>query len=278
MLIKIKPYRGFWSKFVTYPNRHTIIPRAMPKTATRLRIVDVDRLKTACSTCSLQELCLPAGLNEAELAAVDKLVDRRRPVKRGEYLFRAGTALQSLYAIRSGFMKSSVLHDDGREQVAGFHMMGDLMGLDAIGTSQHLCDAVALEDSEVCDIPLKDLEEMSRTIPSLQQHFHRIMSREIARDYGVMLLLGSMRAEERLAAFLLNLSQRFAARGYSSLEFHLRMTREEIGSYLGLKLETVSRTLSGLQAQGLIAVQNKHLRILDIDALRALVSPHGCRD
>ncbi len=250
----------------------------MPKTATRLRIVDVDRLKTACSTCSLQELCLPAGLNEAELAAVDKLVDRRRPVKRGEYLFRAGTALQSLYAIRSGFMKSSVLHDDGREQVAGFHMMGDLMGLDAIGTSQHLCDAVALEDSEVCDIPLKDLEEMSRTIPSLQQHFHRIMSREIARDYGVMLLLGSMRAEERLAAFLLNLSQRFAARGYSSLEFHLRMTREEIGSYLGLKLETVSRTLSGLQAQGLIAVQNKHLRILDIDALRALVSPHGCRD
>ena len=250
----------------------------MQKPASHLRIVEVDRLKTACSTCSLQELCLPAGLNQAELTAVDQLVDRRRLLKRGDYLYRAGISLHSLYAIRSGFMKSSVLHEDGREQVAGFHMMGDLMGLDAIGTSQHLCDAVALEDSEVCDIPLKDLEALSRTIPSLQQHFHRIMSREIARDYGVMLLLGSMRAEERLAAFLLNLSQRFAARGYSSLEFHLRMTREEIGSYLGLKLETVSRTLSGFQAQGLIAVQNKHLRILNIDALRALVSPHGCRD
>jgi len=250
----------------------------MTKMVTRLRIVEVERLKNACSTCSLQELCLPAGLDESELAAMDKLVDLRRQIKRGDHLYRVGTSLQSLYAIRSGFMKSSVLHDDGREQVTGFHMMGDLMGMDAIGTSQHLCDAVALEDSEVCDIPLKDLEALSRTIPSLQQHFHRIMSREIARDYGVMLLLGSMRAEERLAAFLLNLSQRFAARGYSSLEFHLRMIREEIGSYLGLKLETVSRTLSGFQAQGLIAVQNKHLRILNIDALRALVSPHGCRD
>ncbi len=250
----------------------------MPKTATRLRVVEVDRLKTACSTCSLQELCLPAGLNEAELKTVDQLIDRRRPVKRGEYLFRAGSSLNSLYAIRSGFMKSSVLHDDGREQVAGFHMMGDLMGMDAIGTSQHLCDAVALEDSEACEIPLKDLEALSRNIPSLQQHFHRIMSREIARDYGVMLLLGSMRAEERLAAFLLNLSQRFEARGYSPLEFNLRMTREEIGSYLGLKLETVSRTLSGFQAQGLIAVQNKHLRILKIESLRELVSPQGCRN
>lgn len=245
--------------------------------ATTLRIVEVDKLKTACSTCSLQELCLPAGLNPTELESVDQMIARRHPVKRGEYLFRSGAALHSLYAIRSGFMKSCVLHEDGREQVAGFHMMGDLMGMDAIGTSQHLCDAVALEDSEVCEIPLQDLETLSRSIPSLQQHFHRIMSREIARDYGVMLLLGSMRAEERLAAFLLNLSQRFAARGYSSTEFHLRMTREEIGSYLGLKLETVSRTLSHFQAQGLIAVHNKHLRILQIDALRELVTHHHCR-
>jgi len=245
--------------------------------ATPLRIVEVDKLKTACSTCSLHELCLPAGLSSRELQSVDQLVDRRRTVKRGDYLFRSGAPLHALYAIRSGFMKSCVLHEDGREQVAGFHMMGDLMGMDAIGTSQHLCDAVALEDSEVCDIPLKDLESLSREIPSLQQHFHRIMSREIARDYGVMMLLGSMRAEERLAAFLLNLSQRFAARGYSPSEFHLRMTREEIGSYLGLKLETVSRTLSHFQAQGMIAVQNKHLRILNLDALKELVGQHSCR-
>lgn len=241
-----------------------------------LQTVAIDRLQAACSTCSLHELCLPAGLNPGELKSMDRIIDRRRAIKRGEPLFRSGAALHSLYAIRSGFMKSSVLHDDGREQVAGFHMTGDLMGMDAIGTGKHLCDATALEDSEVCEIPLQDLEKLSREIPSLQQHFHRIMSREITRDYGVMLLLGSMRAEERLAAFLLNLSQRFAARGYSSTEFHLRMTREEIGSYLGLKLETVSRSLSHFQARGLIAVQNKHLRILKIDGLREMVGQHGC--
>ncbi len=242
-----------------------------------LHIVEIGKLKTACSACSLHELCLPAGLTPDELKSVDQVIDQRRPVKRGDYLFRAGATLHALYAIRSGFIKSCVLHEDGREQVAGFHMMGDLMGMDAIGTNQHLCDAVALEDSDVCEIPLKDLETLSRQIPSLQQHFHRIMSREIARDHGVMLLLGSMRAEERLAAFLLNLSQRFALRGYSPTEFHLRMTREEIGSYLGLKLETVSRALSHFQAQGLIAVQNKHLRILQIDGLRELVGQHSCR-
>ena len=242
-----------------------------------LRIIETDKLKTACSTCSLQELCLPAGLSADEMKLFDQMIDRRRQMKRGDYLYRSGTALHTLYAIRSGFAKSCVLHEDGREQVAGFHMMGDLMGMDAIGTDMHLCDAVALEDSEVCEIPLSELESLSREIPSLQQHFHRIMSREIARDYGVMLLLGSMRAEERLAVFLLNLSQRFSARGYSPTEFHLRMTREEIGSYLGLKLETVSRTLSHFQSQGMIAVQNKHLRILKIDQLQALVGQHSCR-
>lgn len=242
-----------------------------------LRIIETDKLKTACSTCSLQELCLPAGLSADEMKLFDQMIDRRRQMKRGDYLYRSGTALHALYAIRSGFAKSCVLHEDGREQVAGFHMMGDLMGMDAIGTDMHLCDAVALEDSEVCEIPLSELESLSREIPSLQQHFHRIMSREIARDYGVMLLLGSMRAEERLAVFLLNLSQRFSARGYSPTEFHLRMTREEIGSYLGLKLETVSRTLSHFQSQGMIAVQNKHLRILQIDQLQALVGQHSCR-
>ena len=242
-----------------------------------LRIIETDKLKMACSTCSLHELCLPAGLSADEMKVFDQMIDRRRQLKRGDYLYRSGTALHALYAIRSGFAKSCVLHEDGREQVAGFHMMGDLMGMDAIGTDTHLCDAVALEDSEVCEIPLSELESLSREIPSLQQHFHRIMSREIARDYGVMLLLGSMRAEERLAVFLLNLSQRFSARGYSPTEFHLRMTREEIGSYLGLKLETVSRTLSHFQSQGIIAVQNKHLRILQIDQLQALVGHHSCR-
>jgi len=239
--------------------------------------MDIRQLKTACSTCSLRELCLPAGLDSQELEQVDRLVNRRQPVKGGKALFRAGTKMQSVYAIRSGFLKSSVILDDGREQVTGFHMMGDLLGLDAIGTGTHMCDATALEDSEVCEIAVPVLEQLSRDIPALQRHFHRIMSREIVRDYGVMLLLGSMRAEERLAAFLLNLSQRFEERGYSAAEFNLRMTREEIGSYLGLKLETVSRALSQLKQDGLIDVRQKNIRIIDPKRLRALASQPECR-
>ena len=233
--------------------------------------INVDQLRHACSSCSLSELCLPAGLDLQEIDRLDTIVNRKRALKRGDYLYRAGSPLQSLYAVRTGFLKSCVLHDDGREQVAGFHMMGELLGMDAIGSGKHLSDAVALENSEVCEIPFGELENLSRDIPNLQQHFHRIMSREIARDYGVMLLLGSMRAEERLAAFLLNLSQRFAARGYSATQFILRMTREEIGSYLGLKLETVSRAFSHFQSEGIVAVQNKNIEIKEPERLRALL-------
>jgi CRP/FNR family transcriptional regulator len=246
-------------------------------TPTPTAALDVHRLRTACSSCSLRELCLPAGLDAKEMEQVDRLVNRRRQVRRGDHLYRAGAPLQSLFAVRSGFMKSCVLHDDGREQVAGFHMMGEFLGLDAISTGKHICDVVALEDSELCEIPFSHLEQLSRELPSLQQQLHRIMSREIVRDYGVMLLLGSMKAEERLAAFLLNLSQRFATRGYSSTEFNLRMTREEIGSYLGLKLETISRVLSRFQEEGLISVRNKHVKINDFTGLRRLLGQQSCQ-
>lgn len=239
--------------------------------AQTLRQLNVVQLRTACSSCSVHELCLPAGLDQHGLEQLDRIVNRKRPLKRGEYLYRAGSALQSLYAVRTGFLKSSVLHDDGREQVAGFHMTGEMLGMDAIGSGKHICDAIALEDSDVCEIPYNELEQLSRNIPALQHHFHRIMSREITRDYGVMLLLGSMRAEERLAAFLLNLSQRFASRGYSPLRFHLRMTREEIGSYLGLKLETISRAFSQFQNEGLVTVRNKSIEINDLERLRLLI-------
>jgi CRP/FNR family transcriptional regulator len=236
-------------------------------------LIDINSLRVACSSCSLRELCLPAGLDSGEMERVDQLVTNRRKLRRGADLYRAGEPLAALFAIRSGFMKSCVLHDDGREQVAGFHMAGDLLGLDAIGGGSHTCDTVALEDTEVCEIPFSYLEKLSRELPSLQQQLHRIMSREIVRDYGVMLLLGSMSAEERLAAFLLNLSQRFAARGYSPSEFRLRMTREEIGSYLGLKLETVSRAFSGFQDRRLIEVRQKQVRILDFPGLKAVLDP-----
>ena len=231
-------------------------------------------VKTACSNCNLRELCLPLGLSHAEIEKLDEVVSARHRIKRGEHLYRAGEAFNAIYAVRSGFFKTDVLLEDGREQVTSFQMTGELLGLDGISTEVHSCNAVALEDSEVCAIPFSHLEGLSREIHTLQHHFHKVMSREIVRDHGVMMLLGTMRAEERLAAFLLNLSQRFTARGYSPAEFYLRMTREEIGSYLGLKLETVSRAFSRFQEEGLIAVQQKHVRILDIVKLKQLMSHH----
>jgi CRP/FNR family transcriptional regulator len=151
-----------------------------------------------------------------------------------------------------------------------------MLGLDAIGSGRHVCDAIALEDSAVCEIRYNDLEQLSRSIPALQHHFHRIMSREITRDYGVMLLLGSMRAEERLAAFLLNLTQRLQTRGFSSSSLILRMTREEIGSYLGLKLETVSRAFSRFQDDGVLTVKQRQIEVLDPDALQRLINGTSC--
>ena len=234
--------------------------------------VTLEVIKTACSNCNLRELCLPYGLSEEELDKLDDLVSTRRRVKRGEHLYRAGAAFDAIYAIRSGFFKTDVLLEDGRDQVTGFQMAGELLGLDGISTEHHTCNAIALEDSEICAIPFPHLESLSRDIPTLQHHFHKVMSREIVRDHGVMMLLGTMRAEERLAAFLLNLSQRFTARGFSHAEFYLRMTREEIGSYLGLKLETVSRAFSRFQEDGHIAVQQKHIRILNVSGLKALMN------
>ena len=204
------------------------------------------------------------------------MVSAKQTFKRGAYLYRAGEHFQSIYAVRTGFFKTATLLNDGREQVTGFHMMGEIIGMDAISTDTHPCDAIALEDSEICEIHFSQLEQLSRNIPTLQRHLHRILSREIVRDHGIMLLLGSMKAEERLAAFLLNLSQRFAARGYSSSSFNLRMTREEIGSYLGLKLETVSRTFSKFQKDGLINVQNKSIELRDLVALKAILGQQGC--
>jgi len=226
------------------------------------------RFPTNCSSCGLRELCLPCGMSGADLDRIDQLIYTRRRVKRGDALYQAGDPFKSLYAVRSGFFKSSVLLESGREQVTAFHMGGDLMGMDGIGGEHHMANAVALEDSEVCVIVFSALEQASLEVRSLQRQFHKVMSRELVRDQGVMMLLGTMRAEERMATFLLNLSQRFKARGYSQTEFHLRMTREEIGSYLGLKLETVSRIFSRFQDENLVEVQQKRIRILDVEGLK----------
>ena len=234
--------------------------------------ISLSVIKTACSNCNLRELCLPAGLNAEDLIRLDELVQARRKVKKGETLYRAGEEFESIYAVRTGFFKTCVSSEDGRDQVTGFQMAGELLGLDGIGSDKHTCDAVALEDSQVCVIPYHQLEDLSREFSDLQRQFHKIMSREIVRDHGVMLLLGSMRAEERLAAFLLNLTQRLRTRGFSASSLVLRMTREEIGSYLGLKLETVSRTFSKFQDDGILEVKQRQIRVLDQTALQALVN------
>lgn len=234
-------------------------------------------LKVACSECNMRELCLPFDLSDDDMGRLDNLIGGGRKLKRGQHLYRAGDAFESIYAVKAGFFKTDVLTEDGRDQVTGFQMAGEILGMDGISTEVHTCNAVALEDSEVCMMPFTDLEILSSKIPSLQHNLHKVMSREIVRDHGVMMLLGTMRAEERLAAFLLNLSQRFTTRGYSPAEFHLRMTREEIGSYLGLKLETVSRAFSRFQDEGLISVQQKHICILDIARLKSVLAPPGGR-
>jgi CRP/FNR family transcriptional regulator len=231
--------------------------------------------KVACSSCSLRELCMPVGLSDAEMTRIDDVISARRKVKRKTALFRNGEKFHALYAIRTGVFKTCVVAEDGRDQVTGFQMAGEIVGLDGIVHDQHTCDAVALEDSEVCVMPFDRIGELSREVGALQHHLHRVMSREIVREHGVMLLLGTMRAEERLAAFLLNLVQRLQARGFSRSELVLRMTRQEIGSYLGLKLETVSRTFSRFAEEGMIEVQQRNVRIVDTGRLRAILSQPG---
>ncbi|SSY80751.1 fumarate/nitrate reduction transcriptional regulator Fnr [Alysiella crassa] len=230
--------------------------------------------KNQCSSCSLHDVCLPSGLQTEDFSRLDHVIKVSRRLKKGEYLFHVGEPFSSLYAIRTGFFKTSVNTHDGRDQVTGFFMSGELMGMNGISSGIYTNDAVALEDSEVCELPFDNLEQINQSIPELSTHFFRLLSREIVRNQNVMLLLGNMRAEERLASFLLNLSQRLAARGFAANDFILRMSREEIGSYLGLKLETVSRTLSRFNHDGLIDVEHKHIRILKPDLLRELVS--GC--
>ena len=230
------------------------------------------KFEVTCSSCNLRELCLPGGVCVEDLARVENVVYARRRVKRGDSLFNAGAPFSAVYAIRSGFFKTSLVDGEGREQVTGFFMAGELIGLEGLGAGAYNGTAVALEDSEVCVLPYALVEQMAREIPALARHLHAVLAREIVRDQGVMMLLGSMRAEERLATFLLNLSKRFVRRGYSASDFHLRMTREELGSYLGLKLETVSRLFSAFQKGGLIEVEQKHVRITDIGGLERVLA------
>jgi CRP/FNR family transcriptional regulator len=225
-------------------------------------------LKTHCSNCSLRDICLPCGMKPSDVDVLDNLHFSRTKVKAGQTLYHEGQTFRNIYAVRMGTFKSSLTLADGREQVSGFQMAGELMGLDGVADGAYASNSTAIEDTEVCTIPYDQISGLAATSADLQQAVSRLMSREIVREHSLMMLLGSMNAEERLAAFLLNLSQRLKLRGYSASEFHLRMSRAEIGSYLGMKLETVSRTFSAFQQQGILEVDKRHIRILDAAALQ----------
>jgi CRP/FNR family transcriptional regulator, anaerobic regulatory protein len=245
----------------------TVAPiRVFPREAHTVPVI-VTSLKTQCSTCHLRDLCLPCGMAHGDLERLDDLGFSRRRIKAGSVLYREGDRFQNIYAVRSGTLKSSLALADGREQISGFYMAGELIGLDGVAQGKHASSATALEDSEICAIPYKHLTDLSAASEGMRDVVGRLMSREIVHEHNLMMLLGSMNAEERLAAFLLNLSQRMKARGYSASEFHLRMSRAEIGSYLGMSLETVSRTFTAFQQQGLLEVDKRHIRVKNPDGL-----------
>lgn len=241
---------------------------------TALSGIDITYVKRACSNCNMRELCMPVTLTPTVLDKLDNLVYIRKRFKAGAPIYHSGSNFHSLYAVRSGFVKSATLNEDGTEQVTGFYMMGEILGFDGIATDQHMCTAIALEDSEICIIPFEHLEHVGNEMEHLHHHFYMLMSREIVRDHTMMMLLGSMHGEERVAAFLLNLSQRFHERGYSPFDIVLRMKREEIGSYLGMKVETISRVFTKFREQGLLEVHQKHIHILDMAGLQKLIGHH----
>lgn len=235
------------------------------------RTVHLVRPAMSCSNCCVQGVCLARGLSAAELAELDELTMLKRRIARGMALYRSGDAFDALYAVRSGAFKTVGVSRTGEEKITGFHLPGEVLGLDAINGERHNYNAIALEDSEVCVVPFARLEELTLRLPELQHQLLRLLSRDIARDHGLMLLLGSMTAEQRLAAFLLSLSHRYKRLGYAAERFNLRMTREDIGNYLGLTLETVSRLLSRFQREGLVAAQQREVELKHPDGLMEIV-------
>ena len=223
-----------------------------------------------CKDCSLAALCLPLSLNLEDMDALDRIVKRGRPLKKGEFLFRQGDAFDSVFAVRAGALKTFTLSDAGEEQITGFHLPSELVGLSGVDSQLYPVSAQALETTSVCEIPFERLDELSMQLPQLRRQLMRVMSREIRDDQQMMLLLSKKTADERIATFLVNLSARFRARGFSANQFRLAMSRNEIGNYLGLAVETVSRVFTRFQQNGLINAEGKEVQILDPIKLCAL--------
>jgi len=227
----------------------------------------VSAMHVSCTNCSLSPICLPVAVKEQELDRLDSIIKRSRPLKKGEHLFRSGDDFQSIYAVRSGTIKTYSVSEDGEEQVTGFFLPGEVFGVDGISTQTHSNAAKALEGAAVCEIPFDRMRELSTEIPSLQNHFFKLMSEEIKADQQLLMLLSKKTADERIAALLISFSERHKKRGLSATSFRLPMSRNDIGNFLGLAVETVSRVFTRLQKQGVIAADRKEVEVLDMDRL-----------
>jgi CRP/FNR family transcriptional regulator len=223
-----------------------------------------------CQNCSLSELCIPFSLNTQELDTLDNIIERKRPIQKGEMIFKDGEQLHAIFAIRSGTFKTYTIDENGDEQITGFHLPGDLLGFDAISDSEHPSFAQALETSMVCEIPFDNLDKLSTTMPRLRRQILRLMSSEIRTDQEMLMLLNHKNAEQRLASFICALSERYRSRALSATEFRLTMTRSEIGNYIGLTVETISRLLNKFQKEGYIVVTGKLISILDLEKLKEI--------
>lgn len=243
----------------------------MSETSTPTRHCKHD-LQTSCSNCRLSSLCLPISLHLEDLDQLERIVQRGRPLHKGETLYRAQASFQSLYAIRSGAIKASTLNERGEEQVTGFYLPGELVGLDGLADNAYTNSAQALETASVCEIPFHRIEELSAKIPSLQRHLFQLFSREITHEQQLLAMLNKSRAEERVAALLISMSVRHQRRQLSATEFRLPMSRSDMGNFLGLTIETISRVFRRLQEDNILAVHNKEVQILDISRLRTLAS------
>jgi len=233
-------------------------------------ILNLNDLRRGCAHCSLQQLCLPAGIGADALKQLDSIVRRRRPVARGESLFRTGDPLEAVYVARDGAFKTIAISEDGEERVVGFHLPGELIGLDALGADRHRCDAVALATLNVCEVPFDQLADVASQVPGLQQQLLRVIGRSVGRDQDHLDMLVRRQASERIALFLHGLSERFRHIGQSGTQFRLPMSREDIAHFLGLALETVSRGFTRLQEDAVIAVDGRRVEILDIAELDRL--------
>lgn len=225
---------------------------------------------SSCGQCAWQSLCLPAAIDGDDLARLDQLVRKRRPLRRGDVLFREGARQPALFVVRSGTLKTFATLPDGDTQVLGFHLAGEIIGFDGLVDEPHRATAEALEDASVCEVPVARLAEVAAHAPGLQRQVYRIMGREFSREQAHVVMMGRKQAMARLALFLHGLRERRRATGHDPDRLSLSMSRQELGNYLGLVVETVSRLFSRLQALDILEVDRKRVRVLDPHALEAL--------